>query len=54
MQAMRLKRARGSPAVMGSSRRPVALRPRLSTGLPLSLTQSVSVLPESVKRRIEA
>src|SRR6266436_2942433 len=42
----RLLRDRGSPAVIGTSRRPVALRPRLSTGLPLSLSpkcQSVAV-----------
>src|SRR6202040_121211 len=42
----RLVRDRGSPAVIGTSRRPVALRPRLSTGLPLSLSpkcQSVAV-----------
>ena len=34
---MRLQRDRGGPAVMGMSRRPVALRPRLSTGLPFTL-----------------
>ena len=35
--AMRLQRDRGGPAVMGLTRRPVALRPRLSTGLPFTL-----------------
>jgi len=29
--------ATGNPAVLGNTRRPVALRPQLSMGLPLSL-----------------
>jgi hypothetical protein len=32
----------GSPAVVGRSLRPVALRPRLSTGLPLSSAGSIA------------
>jgi hypothetical protein len=41
--SVRAKRDRGSPAVIGTpSFRPVALRPRLSTGLPLSLQYQVS------------
>src|SRR5882762_3189498 len=46
----RLLRDRGSPAVIGTSLRPVALRPRLSTGLPLSLRpkcQSVAVCSQA-------
>src|ERR1700730_8224264 len=46
----RFLRDRGSPAVIGTSRRPVALRPRLSTGLPLSLSakcQSVAVCSQA-------
>ena len=43
-------RDRGSPAVIGISFRPVALRPRLSTGLPLSLQgASVKASPMTVK-----
>ena len=32
----------GSPAVIGRSLRPVALRPRLSTGLPLASEASIA------------
>ena len=32
----------GSPAVIGRSLRPVALRPRLSTGLPLASAASIA------------
>ncbi len=32
----------GSPAVIGRSLRPVALRPRLSTGLPLASPRSIA------------
>ena len=32
----------GSPAVVGRSLRPVALRPRLSTGLPLASPRSIA------------
>ena len=45
---------RGSPAVIGtSSFRPVALRPRLSTGLPFSL-QEPAVRPAPTVPSVEA